>query len=262
TESAVVEFYLSHPADDATRPADQSGHGEAYSFIGADTCGADSLYSFLVPKTVYGYSQMTFLTTDKFGNTSEFGPNFTLIPSPLIVVAYSPVNLRVTDPNGFYIGKDADGNLTQTIINATYDEIINDSVTIPNPILGHYIIEIIPESDAPPGSTYGVGIRIDGSVQSYMVWDAAVPASGTVDTVYYSVEEGFPFVNGDPSDNGAVNILDATFLISYLYKNGPAPYPLTAGDANCNGRINILDATYIISFLFKGGPPPCQAPPK
>lgn len=64
------------------------------------------------------------------------------------------------------------------------------------------------------------------------------------------------FVCGDASGDGIVNLLDITFLISYLYGGGPAPDPLEAGDANGNGAINLLDITYLIDFLYRDGPEP------
>nr|MBN2277003.1 choice-of-anchor J domain-containing protein [candidate division Zixibacteria bacterium] len=64
------------------------------------------------------------------------------------------------------------------------------------------------------------------------------------------------YVCGDANGNGAVNILDATYLISYLYKSGPPPVPMGAGDASGNGAVNILDVTYLISYLYKSGPAP------
>lgn len=64
-------------------------------------------------------------------------------------------------------------------------------------------------------------------------------------------------VCGDVNGNGAVNILDVTYLISFLYKSGPAPVPtVDNGDVNNSGTVNILDATYLISYLYKSGPPP------
>lgn len=64
---------------------------------------------------------------------------------------------------------------------------------------------------------------------------------------------------GNANGAGIINILDATYLISNLYKGGavPAPYPKCSGDANCNCIVNILDVTYLISFLYKGGSAPC-----
>jgi hypothetical protein len=61
---------------------------------------------------------------------------------------------------------------------------------------------------------------------------------------------------GDANYNGSVNILDITFLISYLYKSGPAPDCNDSADANGNETINILDITHLINYLYKGGPEP------
>jgi len=64
------------------------------------------------------------------------------------------------------------------------------------------------------------------------------------------------YVCGDPSGDDQVNILDITFLINYLYKNGQAPDPLVSGDVNNDGDVNLLDITYLISYLYKDGPEP------
>lgn len=61
---------------------------------------------------------------------------------------------------------------------------------------------------------------------------------------------------GDVSGNGAINILDVIYLISYIYKGGTAPTDTLAADVNNSGNINILDITYLISFLYKEGPDP------
>lgn len=61
---------------------------------------------------------------------------------------------------------------------------------------------------------------------------------------------------GDVNGNGVINALDITFLINFLYKNGPAPNPLWKGDISGNGAINALDVTYLINFLYKGGADP------
>jgi hypothetical protein len=67
--------------------------------------------------------------------------------------------------------------------------------------------------------------------------------------------------NGDalfPPYTGGVNIGDAVYMISYIFKGGPAPipYPVCSGDANGDCQPNVGDAVYIISYVFKGGPPP------
>lgn len=62
-------------------------------------------------------------------------------------------------------------------------------------------------------------------------------------------------IKGDANGDLKINLLDITYLISYLYKGGPAPNPY-AGDANSDGQINLLDITYLISYLYMNGPPP------
>ncbi|MEW5922673.1 MAG: dockerin type I repeat-containing protein [Candidatus Zixiibacteriota bacterium] len=64
------------------------------------------------------------------------------------------------------------------------------------------------------------------------------------------------FTCGDANGSGSVNILDVTFIISYLYKGGAAPVPAQSADVNHSGSVNILDVTYLISYLYKGGPAP------
>jgi hypothetical protein len=64
------------------------------------------------------------------------------------------------------------------------------------------------------------------------------------------------FTCGDVNSDGNVNILDATSLINYLYKNGPEPVPPECGDVDHSGALNLLDATYIINYLYKNGPEP------
>ncbi len=63
-------------------------------------------------------------------------------------------------------------------------------------------------------------------------------------------------VCGDADGNFSVNLLDITYLISYLYKGGPAPVHMQAADPDGSGTINILDITYLIAYLYKGGSKP------
>ncbi len=65
-----------------------------------------------------------------------------------------------------------------------------------------------------------------------------------------------PYMCGDVNGDRNVNILDITYLISYLYKSGPPPDPMEAADVNNDGAVNILDITYLISFPYKEGPDP------
>jgi photosystem II stability/assembly factor-like uncharacterized protein len=66
-----------------------------------------------------------------------------------------------------------------------------------------------------------------------------------------------PFICGDASGNTIVNIVDAVFLISYIFGGGPVPDPIEAADASCDGIVNISDVVYLIDYIFGGGDPPC-----
>lgn len=65
---------------------------------------------------------------------------------------------------------------------------------------------------------------------------------------------------GEADNNTNYNILDVSYIVSYLYKGGPAPKPYAkcSGDADCGCTVNILDVSYLISYLYKGGLPPCS----
>lgn len=285
--NGIIELFVAHPIGQVTKPADPSGHGEAYSFIGSDTCDASGNFSYIISKSVGQFSVITATATDTLGNTSEFCQNYTLTPGPLIIIAYSRVhkrslhstgfgkdappsdnwvNLKVSDSLGFFIGKDPYGNLSQTLFPASYNDDATgiDSITIPRPILGEFMIEVVAQDSVQPPAdttlkpTYTIGVRIDGTDQAILILNSNIPASGVVDTFYYNVEEGYHFINGDANGSDIINALDVTYLINDLYKHGPKPYPLVSGDANCNGITNILDITYLINYLYKHGPAPCQ----
>jgi len=61
---------------------------------------------------------------------------------------------------------------------------------------------------------------------------------------------------GDANGDMMINVLDATYLIYYLYLGGPPPPCEDEGDPNGTGSINILDVNYLIYYLYKGGPAP------
>ncbi len=61
---------------------------------------------------------------------------------------------------------------------------------------------------------------------------------------------------GDANSDGLVNVGDAVFLISYVFKGGPAPDPYENGDANCDATVNVGDAVYLVNYIFRSGPPP------
>ena len=61
---------------------------------------------------------------------------------------------------------------------------------------------------------------------------------------------------GDINGDDVVNLFDVTYLISYLYMEGPPPTDLLLADVNGDETINIFDITYLITYLYLEGPEP------
>ncbi|MCX6825780.1 MAG: dockerin type I domain-containing protein, partial [candidate division Zixibacteria bacterium] len=68
---------------------------------------------------------------------------------------------------------------------------------------------------------------------------------------------------GDVNYDGILNILDISYLIRYLYKNGPPPIPESrVGDCNCDFRVNVADIGQLIDYLYRNHNPLCGNPYK
>jgi len=65
------------------------------------------------------------------------------------------------------------------------------------------------------------------------------------------------FEAGDADGNGIVEVVDAVYLVNYLFRDGPAPDPVDAGDCNCDAACEVSDVVYLINYLFRDGPAPC-----
>ena len=61
------------------------------------------------------------------------------------------------------------------------------------------------------------------------------------------------FVRGDSNADGAVDLSDSIFTLSYLFLGGPDPDCLDAADADDSGEILITDAIYALQALFAAG---------
>jgi hypothetical protein len=83
-----------------------------------------------------------------------------------------------------------------------------------------------------------------------------IPNSNQTDSDGDGVGDACEYVCGDTNGDESVNILDATYLINYLYKNGAAPVPEARADTDGSGNIDLLDVTYLTNYLYKNGPDP------
>jgi hypothetical protein len=79
-----------------------------------------------------------------------------------------------------------------------------------------------------------------------------------VDSNGDGIGDACDYICGDASGDEAINVGDAVYIISYVFKGGPAPDPLCAGDANGDETVNIGDAVYLIDYIFREGPAPLE----
>ncbi|MDD4050863.1 MAG: dockerin type I repeat-containing protein [candidate division Zixibacteria bacterium] len=61
---------------------------------------------------------------------------------------------------------------------------------------------------------------------------------------------------GDANNDGKINVGDAVFLISYIFRGGAVPPYLECADPNGDNKINVGDAVFLISYIFRGGTAP------
>ncbi len=150
----------------------------------------------------------------------------------LTLTAPDSIPTRVTELFAYYPDiSDPD----DTIFTINYD-IYPDWCTIQNDSL----------IGTPPGDTIVYYDTI-----SYTMMDEC-----NVDSAFITI---IAYLCGNFNGDDKLNLLDITYLINYLYRDGPAPDPVIAADVNDDDSVNLLDITYLVSYLYKYGPEPvCQ----
>ena len=68
-----------------------------------------------------------------------------------------------------------------------------------------------------------------------------------------------PYICGDASNDGKVNVSDAVYVINYVFSAGNPPDPMESGEVNCDGMVNVSDAVFIINYVFSSGKAPCDS---
>jgi hypothetical protein len=74
--------------------------------------------------------------------------------------------------------------------------------------------------------------------------------------VIFGPYAGTTFPRGDANSDGAIDVSDAIYLLSYLFLGGASPLCEDALDVDDRGSLEITDAVYLLDFLFQGGPAP------
>jgi hypothetical protein len=70
-----------------------------------------------------------------------------------------------------------------------------------------------------------------------------------------------PFIRGDANADGAENLADAIFLISYFFTDGAQPGCTSSADANSDLKVDIGDAIFLINHQFLNGSAPASPYP-
>jgi hypothetical protein len=116
-------------------------------------------------------------------------------------------------------------------------------------------------------TTSGSFLILDGRIfdpAGGLLWDEADDVNypegsrplfvGTPDSCL-ETEKG-QFICGDANGDGKIDVGDAVFLVTYVFRGGPAPDPIEMGDVNGDGVCNIGDSVYLVAYIFRGGPAP------
>nr|MBN2276696.1 M20/M25/M40 family metallo-hydrolase [candidate division Zixibacteria bacterium] len=108
----------------------------------------------------------------------------------------------------------------------------------------------------PAGVAYDTpqGKRVALAFPLYHLTEAGAQALIARAAEYFGLQDYYLY--GDVNHSGNINIMDVAYLISYLYRGGPAPVVLNQGDPDGNCETNILDGVYIINYLYRKGPEP------
>ncbi len=177
-------------------------------------------------------------------------------PPALVIQAFSPVDLIVTDPNN-----DSIGLSFNTISGASYS-IANDSIRIPTALSGNYKIKVkLDTLDLSGDTTYTLTVKMGGASAQVLASGQHVPNIGETQTFIITSNPSTPSCFAKPGDiNGDNQVLlpDIISIINFLFRGQAAPAPFCRGDANGNGNILLPDIIYLINFLFRSGPAPVK----
>jgi outer membrane protein assembly factor BamB len=178
------------------------------------------------------------------GNPSpDVGP--TAIDIPKFVSPDASVTPTVTARN--YRASDATFDLAVDIeLNAV--NVYSDTVTVSN-LAGGDSVDV-------GFATWMVGPDADDIYDINVSTIMGGDLNDNNDTLFATASTGTPYICGDANDDGNINIFDITYIISYLYLDGPPPNVLVSADVNHDGNVNIFDITYTIAFLYLSGPAP------
>ena len=123
------------------------------------------------------------------------------------------------------------------------------------PLLGYDSVKTLATPAAPMYSVTGA----KGGTHYYRVTSIDSDGQRSTPTPPNQVLVFLP-VPGDFDNNQAINVIDLSQLIDYVFSGGPGP--VLSGAEECNGYtpVNVLDIVCLIDYIFRGGPAPVGLP--
>ncbi len=83
-----------------------------------------------------------------------------------------------------------------------------------------------------------------------------LPANNSCSVLIGAFGSGCGFMCGDTNgDSSGPNVVDLTYLVDYLFGDGPPPSSTEAANVDGENGLNIADVSYFADYLFSGGPP-------
>ena len=67
-------------------------------------------------------------------------------------------------------------------------------------------------------------------------------------------------IRGDADNSGQLDVMDASFLVEYLFQGGPEPPCTDEADVDGDGDVDEEDLNYLTAYLWEGGLPPVACP--
>ncbi len=139
--------------------------GHSYSDLHG-YCSGSEIIEFCNVLYDYGYEKTSIWRYDIM--TDETRDAYTISFNEVLIVALSPVDLVVTDPDGLEISKELN-----EIPRATYleydingDDELDDIVAIPKRKIGDYLTQVIPEPNVLPTDTYSLEVALEAATEN------------------------------------------------------------------------------------------------
>ena len=95
-------------------------------------------------------------------------------------------------------------------------------------------------------------VQVDSSIADTSIVDSSLNSYYDESAVFFingSLTVMMPLY-GDANGDESVNIVDASFIINFIFFNGAEPQPYENGDANYDESVNIADAAAIVYNIF------------